>query len=108
MHQKDNKWVQSSKLSGIHAREWIAPAVVNYIMHMLTEQESGIPYSSHLNIYIIPVVNVDGYDYTRSSVGNLSNNIIFRSNIEQFCIVSVGCTIVEEELKVFVRRTWKE
>ena len=53
---------------GIHAREWIAPAVVTWIAHWLNSGNSSA--SQLLNKYtwsIIPVLNVDGYDYTRTN-----------------------------------------
>ncbi|KYN06380.1 PREDICTED: carboxypeptidase B-like [Cyphomyrmex costatus] len=45
---------------GIHAREWISPAAVTYIIDYLVENSdvSGTDY------YILPVINPDGYRYT--------------------------------------------
>jgi len=50
---------------GIHAREWLTTATMIYIMNELTTKQSQ--YSTYLNsmdIYIMPVFNVDGYVYT--------------------------------------------
>ena len=56
--------------SGIHAREWIGPAVATYLIHMLAEDENeGSPYTSYFNFYINPVYNADGYEYSRMSAG---------------------------------------
>ncbi|XP_063626586.1 carboxypeptidase B-like [Cydia splendana] len=52
--------------AGIHAREWVAPAMAMYIIHRLVT-DSGARELDGLDWYILPVVNPDGYEYTRSS-----------------------------------------
>ncbi|KAI8815254.1 hypothetical protein BJ742DRAFT_782955 [Cladochytrium replicatum] len=52
---------------GIHAREWISPAVVTYIGDQLLSNSSFSDLTSAFTFYIIPVLNVDGYAYTRSN-----------------------------------------
>lgn len=53
---------------GIHAREWIAPAGVLYMISQLVEN-----YSANANLLknydwvILPVVNPDGYEYTHTN-----------------------------------------
>lgn len=55
--------------SGIHAREWIAPAVATYIVHELVNN-----YDKHKESvdsyrwYILPVHNPDGYEYSHTHV----------------------------------------
>jgi murein tripeptide amidase MpaA len=54
---------------GIHAREWITPAVVTFMIKQLVEvqdqEESDL--LEKLDWYILPQVNPDGYEYTRST-----------------------------------------
>ncbi|XP_043288591.1 carboxypeptidase B-like isoform X2 [Venturia canescens] len=45
---------------GIHAREWISPAAVTYIINHLVENSEQL----EADYYILPVVNPDGYEYT--------------------------------------------
>lgn len=61
---KDNTkiWIDG----GIHAREWISPAVVTYIMDYLLSNWSTLPsYLTSKTWYIMPVMNPDGYMYSR-------------------------------------------
>ncbi|XP_055911484.1 carboxypeptidase B-like [Eupeodes corollae] len=63
---KDNKkiWIDG----GIHAREWISPAVVTYILDNLMSNWSTLPkYLTSKTWYIMPVMNPDGYMYSRST-----------------------------------------
>ncbi|OTF76498.1 organic cation transporter protein-like protein [Euroglyphus maynei] len=54
---------------GIHAREWISPAVVTYFAQQLVNgvrnsNPSVIKLMNTFDFYITPVLNVDGYEYT--------------------------------------------
>merc|ERR1712198_573891 len=75
---KPNVWLEA----GIHAREWIAPAVATFIVRELVEDYEEHPdYLDKLNWYFIPSANPDGYAYsheedrmwrkTRSATGSI-------------------------------------
>ncbi len=50
---------------GVHAREWIAPAVTTYTIYELVENYLAHPeYADNFNFFIIPNGNPDGYEYT--------------------------------------------
>ncbi|KAJ3041659.1 carbamoyl-phosphate synthase (glutamine-hydrolyzing) cpa2 [Rhizophlyctis rosea] len=55
---------------GIHAREWIGPAVVTYIADQLLEKygkdDTITDILNKFRFTIIPVLNVDGYVYTHT------------------------------------------
>ena len=49
---------------GIHAREWISPASVEYIIHELVENFDSPENKrlvENLDIYVLPILNPDGY-----------------------------------------------
>jgi carboxypeptidase A4 len=56
----------STPKSGIHAREWISPASVTYIIQELIENREANTWADNLDFYIVPVVNPDGYEYTHN------------------------------------------
>merc|ERR1711962_926653 len=56
-----NVWLES----GIHAREWIAPAVATFIVRELVEDYEEHPeYLDKINWYFLPSANPDGYAYS--------------------------------------------
>ncbi|KAJ3078247.1 Carboxypeptidase A4, partial [Quaeritorhiza haematococci] len=61
---------------GIHAREWISPAVSTYLAWALATDPAAEKLRSRFKFVIIPVLNVDGYAHTRSS----SSNRFWRKN----------------------------
>ena len=62
--EKPAMWIDG----GIHAREWISPAVTTYHMQQLLENGDAYPTDllDKLDWYILPVHNPDGYEYTRT------------------------------------------
>lgn len=56
--------------AGIHAREWISPATVTYMMNELVTKGSGefSELLSRVNFYIMPSINPDGYQFTWTDV----------------------------------------
>ena len=68
---KPNIWIEA----GIHAREWIAPAMATYIIDQLVNNDKD-GFLSKLNFHILPCANPDGYEFSRmpKEDGGVSNN----------------------------------
>ncbi|XP_072944773.1 carboxypeptidase A1-like [Epargyreus clarus] len=53
--------------AGIHAREWIAPAVASYVADHIVRNFNELPSSmTNKDWYFLPVVNPDGYEYSHT------------------------------------------
>ncbi|EPY78914.1 plastin-2 isoform 16 [Camelus ferus] len=61
---KNAMWIDC----GIHAREWISPAFclwfIGYVTQFYEKEKVYTNLLRHMDFYVMPVVNVDGYDYT--------------------------------------------
>lgn len=53
---------------GIHAREWIAPAQVLYIIDQLVTNPENSNLYENVDWYLLPLLNPDGYEYTFKKV----------------------------------------
>jgi len=65
----------------IHAREWISAATLNYLIDSLVrDYKNGEPSVVNLlrnvNVYAVPVLNIDGYKWTWTG----ANNRLWRKN----------------------------
>lgn len=61
------------KQSGIHAREWISPAAVTYVMNeLVTFYNDNFKLADQVDWYILPVANPDGYVHTWTKVKTCS------------------------------------
>lgn len=57
---------------GIHAREWIAPAMALYIIQQLVENNAeNSELTDAVDWYILPVLNPDGYEYSHTTVSKI-------------------------------------
>ncbi|EJD74733.1 carboxypeptidase A1 [Loa loa] len=65
--QKAGIWIDG----GIHAREWVSPSTVLYMIDQLVTKYDVDPQIQRLvdelDWFIVPLLNPDGYEYTRSS-----------------------------------------
>ncbi|CAG4952401.1 unnamed protein product [Colias eurytheme] len=53
---------------GIHAREWISPATVTYLINQIAENfDEESDEIRNIDWYFLPVVNPDGYEYTHKA-----------------------------------------
>ncbi len=68
VRQSDLASTSFQLMTGIHAREWISPAAVLYVIDTIVQ---GLPGQDsdllQLDWHFMPVVNPDGYQYTWDS-----------------------------------------
>jgi murein tripeptide amidase MpaA len=69
--------------TNIHAREWITSATVTWIiMEMFQSSDPEvIEILENYDWYIVPVLNVDGFEYTHTTVSILESNFDYTFNL---------------------------
>lgn len=65
-------FIKYNVLLGIHAREWISPAVTTYILNELLRSDDldVREIAESYDWYFFPSVNPDGYEYTHTTVSS--------------------------------------
>ncbi|KOB64790.1 putative carboxypeptidase A-like protein, partial [Operophtera brumata] len=76
---------------GIHAREWISPAFVTYMINRIVHSKKSPDkklrtIANTYEWYFVPVVNPDGYEYTHTKSEDLEYYLSFHS-YGQFIII---------------------
>ncbi|CAG0885786.1 unnamed protein product [Cyprideis torosa] len=77
--------------AGIHAREWITPAVATYVIHELVENEKNADLLDKFEYHILPIANPDGYEFTHAN----PLNRLWRKNRSQQGFFSAICRGVD-------------
>ncbi|GAB6031797.1 corticosteroid- binding protein [Chamberlinius hualienensis] len=86
MGRQTNKWKPAIWIDGgIHAREWISPATVTFMIEQLViaSLQGSSKYLDEMDWYFLPVANPDGYEYTHTSSRMWRKNRAVTSNL--FC-----------------------
>ncbi|CAI2358021.1 unnamed protein product [Caenorhabditis sp. 36 PRJEB53466] len=80
--------------AGVHAREWIAPAVALYLIKTIVlqygETSNVTDNLNKFDWYIIPQVNPDGYEYSRTQDRLWRKTRSFNSTVSKHCFGSDG------------------
>ena len=77
---------------GIHAREWISPATVQYLIYQLVENHDSPENHillENLDIYVLPILNPDGYasNYFKTIFYILKLHVKTNTNIRMISIL---------------------
>lgn len=76
---------------GIHAREWAVHTTTMYFLYQLVElRNQNLDILDHVDFVILPIVNPDGYDYSRLNVIQLNHNRNFVFNFAFCCSTDCG------------------
>ena len=74
----------------IHGREWVSPASCLYLAYRLLQRsaardEEVVELFSTTTVYILPLVNPDGYEYTRTPASKSEAARQWRKNRRNLC-----------------------
>ena len=81
--------------SGIHAREWIAPATVTFMMNELITNSAAYQDSiDAIDFVFMPTVNPDGYQYSyvslQKSCNELKNKLVRILQVIRHVLMNTG------------------
>lgn len=56
-------------LGGEDGKDWLSPAILlNFIEYILEQKQDVDSLTKHYDFYIVPVLNIDGYDFNLKKV----------------------------------------
>lgn len=74
---------------GIHAREWISPAVATYVIQQLVEVPSNERLFANVDWYIMPVMNPDGIPTFTAILSRSCTSEVFPKGLHNFEIIAL-------------------
>ncbi|KAJ4438864.1 hypothetical protein ANN_14817, partial [Periplaneta americana] len=84
---------------GIHAREWIAPAMALYIINQLVENNAAnSDLTDAVDWYILPVLNPDGYEYSFTSGKSFRGRIVCGERLDLLQVSLAVQELMETEI----------
>ncbi|MPC23977.1 Carboxypeptidase A4 [Portunus trituberculatus] len=75
--------IKPTAARGIHAREWISEAVTLQLLDRLAADNTSL--TRNIDIYSVPIVNPDGYEYSRTTNRMWRKNRSIDPSVRQDC-----------------------